>query len=234
MKKTLVLVGCALLIAPTAFSQVYSANAVGYVKKTIAPGALDLLRYDFLAIDGATTTVVEVLPADNTPANTRVFLWDAAGQQFSIETLVSDKTGTAWSPGTSEITPGVGFFVQIDAAEAADVDLVMVGEVPGDNNNSAASSVAIVEGLSLVGYAYPASVAWTDTTLAGAAVDGDRLFTWDTASQQYNIDTYVVDKTGSAWSPGDKVLEPGQGFFYQREIGGGALSWDETKPYAWP
>jgi hypothetical protein len=91
-----------------------------------------------------------------------------------------------------------------------------------------------VEGLSLVAYPYPTTTAWLDTTLAQSAAEGDRLFTWDAANQQYNIDTYVVDKTGSAWSPGDKTLTPGQGFFYSRAIGGGSLSWDESKPYTWP
>jgi len=234
MRKTLMLIGCAMLVAPMSFGQVLSANAVGYVKKTVDPGTLDLLRYDFLALDGSPTLVGDVFPADSTPANTRVFLWEATSQQFSIETLVSDKTGTAWSPGTGEIGPGDGFFVSIDGAEAAPVDLVMVGEVPGSNNNSDSASIPVVEGLSLVGFPYPTTVAWTDTTLAQSAAPGDRLFTWDSANQQYNIDTYVSDKTGEAWSPGDKILEPGQGFFYARTIGAGAVSWDEFKPYSWP
>lgn len=236
MRKTLMLVGCALLVAPMTFAQegVLSANAVGYVKKTVAPGNLDLLRYDFVALDGSATLVGDVFPADATPANTRVFMWDAAGQQFSIETLVSDKTGTAWSPGTAEIEPGTGFFVSIAAGEASDVDLVMVGEVPGSNNQSDTASLPVVEGLSLLGFPYPTTVAWLDTDLAQNAAAGDRLFTWDAAQQQYNIDTYVSDKTGDAWSPGDKILNPGQGFFYSRVIGAGSLTWDETKPYTWP
>jgi hypothetical protein len=106
--------------------------------------------------------------------------------------------------------------------------------VGGSADGYDTASVPIVEGLSLVGFPYPTSTAWLDTSLAQSAVDGDRLFTWDAANQQYNIDTFVVDKTGSAWSPGDKTLTPGQGFFYSRASGGGALSWDETKPYDWP
>jgi hypothetical protein len=235
MRKTLVLAGCALLVAPLTFAQneVLSANAVGYVKKTIEPGNLALLRYDFLAIDGSPTLIGDVIAADQVGDGSRAFLWDTVNQQFSIENVVAGKSTTAWNPGTSEIVPGISFFLQIADSAPVPVDVVMVGEVPGSNNNSDSTSVDVVEGLTLAGFPYPVTVNWVDTTLAQSASDGDRLFTWDAVNQAYLIDNYVVGKSSSAWNPGDKVLQPGDGFFYEKNTAG-TTAWVENKPYTWP
>lgn len=237
MKKAVILAGCALLIAPAAFAQVYSANAVGYVKKSIDPGAFDLLRYDFLAIEPGETLIGDVVPQDQVPIGTKAFFWNSAAQTFDSEGVVYIKADdkVEWNPGTSVVEPGVGFFLQIPDTEPAAVDVVMVGEVPGSNNDSDNTDLPIVEGFSLVGYPYPATRAWEDTTLAQSAELGDKLFTWDAAAQSYASAGFIYVKAEDVnrWNPQGIMLEPGQGFFYQKESAGGK-TWAEAKPYQWP
>jgi hypothetical protein len=231
--------GILLACASVSFGQtnVLSQNAVGYVKVSVDEGDLAMVSYDFLDIDGNPTTISDVA-GTQLPLNSRAFLWNAAGQSFVIENFQAGlkAAADAWAPDTNPIAPGDGLFLEAATGGASSsYDVFMTGEVPGDNNNSGTTDVAVADGLSLAGYPYPASVLWTSTTLAAGATVGDRVIGWDAGAQGYTIDNYQpgLKAAPDAWSnPGD-VIEPGEGFFYENITGGG-YSWIELKPYAFP
>jgi len=243
MRKILVGALSIVCIAGVSFAgdDVLSQNAVGYVKVTMDKGTFDLLRYDFLDIDGGATTVTEVI-GEQVPTGSRFIGWDASSQSFTSATLTENMmTGVkSWSGSAAaeSVVPGVGFFLQVpaDAAEES-YDVFMLGEVPGDNNDSGTTTVALAAGgFSLTGYPYPATVNWADTTLAAAAATGDRLIMWRAGTQGYEAGSLSVNMMTGARSWGaldDEALDPGEGFFFENGSSG-AISWEETKPYAWP
>ena len=240
MKRSLsVATGILLACGSWSFGQtnVLSQNAVGYVKVSINEGALAMVSYDFLDIDGNPTTVSDVI-GTQLPLNSRVFLWDAAAQGYIIENFQAGAKSNpdAWAPDNNPIAPGDGFFIEAASGGASgSYDVFMTGEVPGDNNNSGTTDVAIAAALTGGGYPYPASVDWTSTTLATGAVLGDRLLLWDAGIQNYDVANFQAGAKSNpdSWSNPAEVIEPGEGFFYDNSSGGG-YTWTEVKPYAFP
>jgi len=240
MKRSIgISLGILLACGSVSFAQtnVLSQNAVGYVKVSINEDELEMVSYDFLDIDGNPTTISDVA-GDQLPVGSRAFLWNPAGQSFVIENFQAGlkAAADAWAPDSNPIAPGDGLFLEAATGGAsASYDVFMTGEVPGENNNSGTSTVAIADGLSLSGYPYPANVAWTSTTLAAGATVGDRFIGWDSAGQSYDIANFQpgLKAAADAWSNPGEIIEPGNGFFYDNSSGGG-YDWTELKPYAFP
>jgi hypothetical protein len=226
MRKVAVLAICGVFAATAVYAQtnVLSQNAVGYVKVSLTGGELKLITHQFNDIDGNPQTPSVVL-GDQMPVNSKVFTWN--GTSYDIEDyLAGTKTNpNAWAPDTAALEPGVGFFVE--APDAADVYLL--GEVPADASNDLVAQ----PGLTALGFPFPASQAWTGTATAAGANLNDRFFTWNGSS--YDIDDYLAGtKTNpNAWTNPDKVLTPGEGWFYDSTLGE-ARTATEVKPYAWP
>jgi len=240
MKRSLLVsTGILLACGTVSFGQtnVLSQNAVGYVKVSIGEGDLEMVSYDFLDIDGNPTTISDVA-GDQLPVGSRAFLWDAPGQSFVIENFQAGlkAAANAWAPDTNPIAPGDGLFLEAALGGASTAyDVFMTGEVPGGNNNSGTTTVAVANGLSLTGYPYPASVSWTSTTLAQGATVGDRFIGWNSGLQGYNIANFQpgLKAAADAWSNPGETIEPGDGFFYDNSTGAG-YDWTEIKPYAFP
>jgi len=91
-----------------------------------------------------------------------------------------------------------------------------------------ASSMAQVYSLNVVGYVNVSTVGGASfnlvanplnntnnnlTNLFAVAQDGDSIFTWDAAIQDLAGTTYTYSSFAHAWD-GNRVLAPGQGFFY--------------------
>ena len=239
MKRSIgVILGILLACGSWSFGQtnVLSQNAVGYVKVSINEGDLAMVSYDFLDIDGNPTTASDVI-GDQLPLGSRLFLWDAGSQAYVIENFQAGlkAAADAWAPDSNAIGPGDGFFVEAaSGGGSASYDVFMTGEFPGANNNSDSTDVSIASALTGAGYPYPASIDWTATELALGAGVGDRFLNWDTAAQNYNLANFEsgLKAAANAWSNPSEVIEPGEGFFYDNN--GGARTWTEVKPYAFP
>jgi len=230
---------CGLLAI--AADEVTSVNAVGYVKQNLQRG-LNLVREDFLTIDGADATPEKMI-GDQLPIDTTIYMWNGATYDKStymeIEEFDPGSGGfvvvdTNWNNASLMLDPGAGFWVRIPPAAPETTELTLLGEVP----NNPTSTIPIGEGLNLVGSPYPVDVKWVDTDLAQQGEIGDILYVWNGAT--YDKSTYmeieefdpgsggfvVVDTN---WNDTNITIKVGQGFFFKKATG--ATDWVETRPY---
>jgi len=230
MKKTLwiaIAVALAASVIAVSAQEVLSANAVGYIKKTLPAGG-DLIALsaplnsmtDTQILFGATSI------ADEAPVGSEVYFWDEVLQVWSP----AAKSGKGWPAGAANrvLEPGEAFFLKGDAAAVSDVEVTITGEVPED----ATLSRAIVGGSSLgtVGNPFPVDFTFGTSAVASNAAVGSEVYFWDVALQVWS----PAAKSGKGWPAGaaNRVILAAEGFFL-KDLGVGS-SWDENKPYTWP
>ena len=230
MKKTLWIALVGLLLAgvvAVSAQEVLSANAVGYIKKTMpAGGKLVAVSHPLESMTSSDVTFGQTSLAEEMPTGSSVFFWN---EQFQVWG-VGGKSGKGWSAAQAQrvLAPGEGFFIKGNPAATEDVDVTMTGEVPSD----ATISRAIVgsAALSTVGNPYPVDMIFGDTDLAAQAPVGSSVFFWNEGFQVWG----VGGKSGKGWSAAEaqKVIEAGEGFFMKQPGASGA--WAAEKPYTWP
>lgn len=235
MKKMLLILALGLTFQ-VASAQVSSRNAAGYVKKTVDRGKLMFLANPFFTFDGSDHTLTTMLGTDNLPGGSNVFTWDQGSQVWEAslfrEAQPPFNPTASWSPDRS-VQHAEGFFVQIpDNAAAASYDIYLFGEVP-DSITAPTHQLAIADGLTSFGFAYPVARVIENTDFNSSAQGGDNIFFWnqDTGwgAALYREAQPPFNPTAS-WSP-SVTLSPGCGYFYQSS---GANSIMDTKPYSWP
>ena len=225
MKKTLwIAIAGALVASVIAASaqEVLSANAVGYIKKTLPAGAkLISLSVPLNSMTEASIVFGRTSVASEAPVGSTVFFW----------------TGTAWSGGTKGskgwqaaesnkvLAAGEAFFLKGVAGDV-DREVTITGEVPEDA--TLARAVTGGGNLTALGNSYPVDMKFGTSSVASNASVGSTVFFW----------------TGTAWSGGTKgakgwqaaesnrVVLAAEGFFL-KEIGSGWV-WTNSKPYTWP
>lgn len=230
MKKALwIVMAAALAVAVVAASaqEVLSANAVGYIKKTLPPGG-DLVAMS-IPLDSMTNTSLvfgETSVASEAPEGAFVYFWDTTLQTW----IGGQKSGKGWGPAEAGyvLQPGEGFFLQGDPVAAADVEVTITGEVPAD----ATLPRAIPGGnaLGTLANPYPVDFTFGDSDVAVNASEGSFVYFWDVGLQ-----TWIGgQKSGKGWGPAESAYEvqAGEGFFLQES--GSVNQWEETKPYTWP
>lgn len=229
MKKTLWIAIAVALVASViaASAQVLSANAVGYIKKTLpAGGKLIALSAPLNSMTDTNIVFGDTSIAAEAPVGSVVYFWDEVLQVWSG----GSKSGKGWSGGESNrvIVPGEAFFLKGDPAAVSDVEVTITGEVPDD----AQLSRAIVGGAALgtVGNPYPVDFVFGESDVAINAAVGSVVYFWDEALQVWSGGA----KSGKGWSGGESnhVVLAAEGFFL-KDAGAGT-SWDENKPYTWP
>jgi len=223
MKKTTAILLGTLIASSAVFAQsnVLSRNAVGYIKRTVPAGGLDLVSIPFESMDGSGNTINSSF--SGLQDGSRVSLWDAGAQSY--KTFQKSK-GSWGTPGTNVVLRGEALFLRAPAGSSQEVYLM--GEVP-DSTTAPSTTVSVVSGLNMVGSGYPVSTAWTGTTLSASLPDGSRVSVWDGSS-------YVtIQKAKGSWgaSGNSLVIEPGDGVFI-RSQSGSTIDWNQTKPYNWP
>ena len=234
MKRMLSIVAGALVLGSLSYGQttnVYSQNAVGYVKITLpADGQFVLVRNDFMTLDGSPSTIASII-GEQVEGGTTVFKWDRANSQYVLPaaTLV-DFLGTKTWNNDQPVERGDALFIQ-NAAGAAEAEIYLLGEVPGANNG--AETTLVADSFGFVGYPYPSAVNWEESEIANQAPVGSTLFQWDPATQGYVVPgPSKIDFLGTiSWS-GSPTIQPGEAFFLDTQ--GGTPSATETKQYPWP
>jgi len=204
----------------SSLAQVYSVNAVGYVNVTVpaGPGAFVAAGNPLNYPDGTNpaNTLDNILP--NAPNNTtKVWDFDPVTGNFALYT----KRATGWSGAAGvNFNPGKGFFIQNDAATP--ITLTFVGEVP-----QGSKTVAYTAGFNLIASAFPLS-GGLESFLGYPAVNGDKVYQFDPASQQYALYT----RRATTWSPSEPTIganaayaNVAEGFFLQAVSAG---SWTRT------
>lgn len=230
MKKTLwIAIAGALAASVIAASaqEVHSANAVGYIKKTLpAGGKLVAMSIPLDSMTNTSLVFGETSVASEAPVDSFVYFWDTTAQSW----IAGLKSGKGWGPAqaTKVLEPGEGFFLQGDPLAVDDVEVTITGEVPSD----ATLTRAIPGGnaLGTLANPYPVDFVFGDSDVAANASVDSFVYFWDVDAQSWIAGL----KSGKGWGPAQaaKVVQAGEGFFLQES--GSVNQWEETKPYTWP
>jgi hypothetical protein len=201
MRTKTLLLTAALSVATvaTSMADVFSVNIVGYVNKTITPG-YSIIQNPLTA---ATNTIPALFP--NVPNGTSIFKY-SQGSGF-----IANNFFFGWTDPTMTLLPGEGIF--INNTSGASFTNTFVGEVA-----IGATSNAIPQGFSLRGSKVPQS-AQLDTVLGFPVVNGDSVFGFDAATQQYVAYNYFF-----GWNT-PPVPAVGEAYFVNKVA---ATSWDRT------
>jgi hypothetical protein len=206
--RTKILLSTAVLglvaVAAVNAQSVYSVNAVGYVNVSLPIGFSIISN----PLNGTNNNLSTILP--NVPNNTTVYRFNPATQGFeNASTFFVDEGVGIWFPD-APLPPGEGAFIQLTEAAT----LTFVGEVP-----QGALSNSIPANFSLRASQVPQSAALS-SVLGFPAQNGDTVFMWDRALQQYKPAlTYFVDEGVGIWFPNEPTPEVAEGFFVQNSTG---------------
>jgi len=204
------LLGAASL-ATAAAQTVYSVNAVGYVNVTVPAGGFALLANP---LNLPTNDIPSVLP--DAPANTVVYVYDAASSGFLVATKRASGSWTG-NGATATLDPGKGFFIK-NAGTAA-MNITFVGEVMQGN-----LSLNYVSGFNLIGSLVP-QTGKLETDLGYKATANDVVYLFDPTTQAYPA-TYTKRSSG-AWTggSGEPSIPVANGFWLKAAAAG---SWTRS------
>ena len=99
------------VVAASAQTEVLSANAVGYIKKTLpAGGKLVAMSIPLDSMTNTSLVFGETSVASEAPVNSFVYFWDTATQVWSA----GFKSGKGWGPAEAGyvVQAGEGFFLK--------------------------------------------------------------------------------------------------------------------------
>ena len=232
MKKTLwIAIAGALAASVVAASaqEVLSANAVGYIKRTVpANGGLEVISYalnpmPYSGITYFTNTSV----AAEMPNYSWAYFWNPTTQRW----IPAQKSGKGVWPieaTSKQLLAGEMFFLKTPSGAAAQ-DVTITGEVPDD----ATLERAVVGGnaIAALGNPYPVDVAFTNTTVAKNAGNYSWAYFWNPATGRW----IPAQKSGKGVWPIEatsKTVLAGEGFFL-KDVNAGSV-WTNVKPYTWP
>lgn len=228
-KKLWILVAGALaasVIAATA-QEVLSANAVGYIKKTLpAGGKLVAMSIPLNNMNEAENVFGRTSVAAEAPAGSWVYFWDEVLQVWSP----GGKSTKGWGGAQSNrvVAAGEAFFLQGPTASVDPVEITITGEVPAD-----AELTRVMAGgnaLSAIANPYPVDFKFGESSLAINATAGSWVYFWDEALQVWSPGGKSTKGWGGAQS--NRVVVAAEGFFMQEASS--VTDWDQTKPYTWP
>ena len=229
MKKTLwIAIAGALVASVIAASaqEVLSANAVGYIKKTLPANAkLIALSVPLNSMTEATIVFGRTSVAQEAPVGSSVSFWDPTLQKWSG----GGKSTKGWQAAESNrvLVAGEAFFLK-GAAGDVDREVTITGEVPEDA--TLARAIPGNNNLGTIGNPYPVDFKFGASTLAQNATVGSTVSFWDSALQKWS----GGGKSTKGWQAAEsnRVVLAAEGFFLREA--GTVTSWTNAKPYTWP
>jgi hypothetical protein len=229
MKKTLWIAMTAALAASVVAAsaqEVLSANAVGYIKKTLpADAKLISLAIPLNNMNEAENVFGRTSVAEEAPAGSIVYFWDETLQVWSG----GGKSTKGWQPAQSNrvVEAGEAFFLK-GPSGGTDTEVTITGEVPDDSELTRVMSGE--NRLSAIANPFPVDIVFGESDLALNATAGSVVYFWDEALQVWS----GGGKSTKGWQPAqsNRVVLAAEGFF-MREFGS-VNSWTQSKPYTWP
>ena len=227
MKKMMSLVALAVIgsVVAASAAEVLSANAVGYVKRAVPAGKLQIVSVPFVNManeEDGTYMFGETQIAQDLPVKSTVMFWDAEKQVWGAGSKGTKGGGAAQA--NHVLTVGEACFVTNNSDDALDV--TAAGEVPDDAELPRAYANS---SLGIMAYAYPVDIAFGDTELAGQLPAKSTVMFWDTERQVWGAGSKGTKGWGAAQA--NRVVEAGEGFFIKPA---GEGTWTAVKPYTWP
>lgn len=183
--------------------------------------------------------------ADNKNDADEIYLWDRSTQAFSTSIWLCNTSGQeGWWQGSTKIIdnsitllPNEACFVVCKPVSTATINYI--GIVPNTKQ-----VLNIKSGDNILGESFPASVAMSNSGLAGIVKSGissytaDNIYQWDYDGQRFNLPIWYSDYPGyENWYRGSDnansiSLSPAEGFMIKnRET---EKNWQRDKPYSEP
>jgi hypothetical protein len=212
MRTQLILTTAALGLAGaiSAQAQVYSVNAVGYVNVTIPAKKFAMQANQLNAGVDKANKITDVIPSakDGTIVYKYVRNADGTGGYASAGFEFGE-----WSDKALTLPPGAGFFIY--NGDAADQTITFVGEVP-----QGTLTTSLVKGLNQAASQVP-QAGLLETVLAYPKADGDIVYKFDTATQNY----VPFSVEFGSWSPAEPAVAVAEGLFVNKAAN---ASWTRT------
>jgi len=201
--KTLLLTAALTAVGiATSMAQVYSVNAVGYVKTTLQPG-FNLVSNPLTGSDNSIGGLLANI-AGGIPTGLQAYKYDGAG----FKSVTADE-GELNPAGNAALTvlPGEGMFIKNPGTTA--LTITFVGEV-----SQGALSNPLPKGLSIRSSQVPQAGTAAELGLQGE--DGDQVYQYVATTQKY----YSSTSDGGEWGPALKTIAVGEAFFLRKAAAG--------------
>ena len=233
MKKTLwiAMVGAlAVSVVAASAQEVLSANAVGYIKKTMpANGGLTMVSIPLDSMTEASNVFGRTSIAQEAPQGSSVFFWND-NQSWTIGT----KGIKGWAALSSNrvVAAGESFFLKSPTNAVDPTDVTITGEVPPTIGQPILSKNVLGLGnLSTLANPYPVDFKFGESQVAIDSVQGSQVFFWN-PEQNWTIGLKGI----KGWASGasNRVVSAGEGFFLKAS-NATSFAWTEpVAPYTWP
>lgn len=234
MKKTLwIAIAGALVASVIAASaqEVLSANAVGYIKKTLpAGGKLIALSAPLNSMTESTIVFGRTSIAEEAPVGSFVYFWDPVAQGWSGGT--KQASPKFWNAAISNrvIASGEAFFLKGNPTDIVDREITITGEVPSDA--TLARAIPGNNSLGTIGNPFPVDFKFGSSSVASNATVGSFVYFWDSAAQGWSGGTKQASPKFWNAAISNRIILAAEGFFL-KELGT-VTTWTNTKPYTWP
>ena len=233
MKKTLwiAIVGAlAASVVAASAQEVLSANAVGYIKKTLpADAKFIMVTVPLNSMTESSNLFGRTSIAQEAPQGSTVYFWNSALQQWDP----GNKGIKGWAAAQSNrvVVAGEGFFLKGSNAAPANVDVTISGEVP--DNPIGEPIVRAIPGSGAFGTlanAYPVDFKFGESEVAKNATSNSVVYFWNESLQQWDPGNKGIKGWAAAQS--NRIVQAGEGFFLKES--GTVTTWTNIKPYTWP
>jgi hypothetical protein len=194
-------------------AQVYSVNAVGYVNTDLQTG-FNLISNPLNNTAGNTIQNLFGTGWNGAiPGGTIVYYFNSTTDAFVIASY-EELFGVFDPPaaGSQVVPPGEGVFIFVGGTTPQKV--TFVGEVP----QGAASNSQIPAGFSIRGSTVP--TAGPISGMGFPAADGDIIYEWNPATDQYIISTF--QQLFGGWDPQEPNIAVGEAFWVSKTGTGAA------------
>ena len=239
MKKTLwiAMIGAlAASVVAASAQEVLSANAVGYIKKTMpAQGQFVLVGLPLDSMTEASNVFGRTSIAQEAAAGSYVYFWNSGSQTWSGGSKISATKG--WSPAQSNqlVLAGQSFFLKSPTNATDPADVTITGEVPPTIGQPViAPPVVGLGGYNTLVNPYPVDFKFGESQVAKDAAQGSVVYFWTVSNQTWSGGSKISATKGWTAAVSNQIVAAGDGFFL-KSSNTVNFTWAEpAAPYTWP
>jgi hypothetical protein len=205
-----------VVVSSMAQSNSFSPNVVGFVKVP----TVGLARFTLICnplnntLNNANNNITNLFPPSFAQDGDLVYRWNATIQDLDATVPIYSAFSKSWTPDFV-LKPGEGVFYLNAGVNRTNT---FMGEVIQGlyTNPIPFGAVAILGGASFnaLGSSIPLGGSYTNAIVGITPNDGDQVFFWNTALQDFDPTSPVYSSFSHLWTPAFHVLDPGIGFFY--------------------
>lgn len=233
-------------------NEVFSRNAVGFVKVTIPPGGgYALVAVNFNSFDGSNLSLLDIFGTNQlTKANVyaradKVYVWNYDlddYKRYAQKTSGDFYEQADWVTGAATnpvIVKGSGIWLQSPHSATNERAIFIAGQVVSNS----VSSNAVVPGYQCIGSPFSAELVMTNNNWLADGASGnndkdqaDQIITWNGADfERYGLaaDGRWYNWTNWVGDAVDRIITLGEGAWYVSKTNV-TWTWTQPKPYSWP